>query len=100
MYESFYRKFAATQEDFEYTNFDGHNNPFTGVMATLEDVTDQQGPSVAEFAVQLQEENQTAFALRSLGIAAVLASADGPLPFGDALAVGWLVGAGIYGLVS
>lgn len=99
MYESFYRSWIATQEDFEYA-FDGHDLSSYGVVDTLDTVVDQSPTSLADFAAGIQEENQTAFALRSLGIAAVLASADGPLPFGDALAIGWLVGAGVYGLLA
>jgi hypothetical protein len=99
MYESFYRSWSATQEDFDYT-FDGHDLSSYGVVDNLETFVDQPSPSFVEFTKSLQEDNQTAFALRSLGIAAVLASADGPLPFGDTLAVAWLVGAGVYGLLA
>lgn len=54
--------------------------------------------ALVDVGTSMYEDNQTAFAMRSLGVAAVLASADGPLPFGDALAVTVLVGAGVYGL--
>ncbi len=37
---------------------------------------------------------------RGLAIAAVLAAADGPLPIGDALAAGFLIGGGAYMIYS
>lgn len=100
MYEWFLRAFLETQEGFEHSFFDGDYATPPGMSSDLSEIPLDFSVTEAlvDVGTSFYEDNQTAFAMRSLGVAAVLATADGPLPFGDALAVGVLVGAGIYGL--
>ena len=100
MYDWFLRAFLESQEGFEHSFFDGDYAAPPGMSPHIPEVPLDFPVTEALVGVgtSMYEDNQTAFAMRSLGVAAVLASADGPLPFGDALAVTVLVGAGVYGL--
>ena len=82
MYVWFYEAFLESQED-DLVTFDGSNNTPLGVVGPLDTLVPQDSTSLYERGLEFQEDMQTSFALRSLGIAAVMATADGPLPWGS-----------------